>query len=398
AVADTVELFRTMRHELRTPINHIIGYSELLLEECEANSFADLTSDLHRIHESGKCLLAIVDEYLHPDTANFALSVEQLSHELRTPLNAIIGYSDMLIEESVDLGEPELRADLEKIHGAGEHLLGLVNAVLDLWKLRAGTVDLEATMPARAGLRAPAPRPLSPDRRGYLLVVDDNAINREMLSRRLRRLGYTVAIAADGHEALRRAQSEPFDLLLLDVLMPDLDGYAVLALWKADRRLRDIPVIMISALDELESVVRCIELGAEDYLPKPFDSVLLEARISASLEKKRLRDQEVEYLRQVGKLTTAAAEVESKSFDPESLSDVSLRSDQLGQLARVFQRMAVEVFAREERLQQEVEQLRIEIDQVKRVNQVTEITETDYFQELRRRSKELRSRAVGPVE
>jgi two-component system cell cycle response regulator len=188
-------------------------------------------------------------------------------------------------------------------------------------------------------------------------------------------------------------QTQKFDLLLLDIMMPEMNGYQVLQRLKSDPQLRDIPVIMISALDEIESVVRCIEMGAEDYLPKPFDPVLLRARIGACLEKKRLRDQEVEYLRNVDYVTAAAAAVEAGEFDPETIEQVAARPDELGQLARVFQRMAREVRAREQRLKQEVQQLRIEIDETRAARQVAEITETDYFQELQRKANQLRFRA-----
>jgi sigma-B regulation protein RsbU (phosphoserine phosphatase) len=121
-----------------------------------------------------------------------------------------------------------------------------------------------------------------------LLVVDDNDDNRYTLTRRLAREGYTnLTTAANGREALDILQSKPFDLILLDIMM---NGYEVLECMKAGAGLRDIPVIMISALSEIESVIRCIELGAEDYLPKPFNPTLLRARVGASLEKKRLRD------------------------------------------------------------------------------------------------------------
>jgi class 3 adenylate cyclase len=125
-----------------------------------------------------------------------------------------------------------------------------------------------------------------------LLVVDDNEDNRYALTRRLAREGYAnVAIAVDGAEALALIKEKRFDLVLLDIMMPKLNGYEVLAQMKADETLRHVPVIMISAVDDLDSVVRCIELGAEDYLPKPFNPVLLRARLGASLERKRLHDQ-----------------------------------------------------------------------------------------------------------
>jgi adenylate cyclase len=133
-----------------------------------------------------------------------------------------------------------------------------------------------------------------------ILVVDDDEGNRYTLSRRLRRENFTdITEAVDGRSALTALRERSFDLVLLDVMMPEMDGYEVLSHIKSDMNLRDIPVIMISALDAIDSVVRCIELGAEDYLPKPFNPTLLKARIGASLEKRRLRFQEEAYLRQI---------------------------------------------------------------------------------------------------
>lgn len=122
-----------------------------------------------------------------------------------------------------------------------------------------------------------------------VLVVDDNEMNRDMLSRRLQRQGYHVDTAENGQIALNMIQVDPYDLILLDVMMPILNGYEVLEHLKTNELLRDIPVIMISAVDDLDSVVKCIELGAEDYLFKPFNPVLLKARIGASLEKRAMQ-------------------------------------------------------------------------------------------------------------
>lgn len=134
---------------------------------------------------------------------------------------------------------------------------------------------------------------------GHILVVDDYRTNRLKLSLGLKQQGHTVAEAESGRQALEMLRAESFDLVLLDILMPEMDGYEVLRQMKKDNTLRGVPVIVISAQDELESVVRGIELGAEDYLPKSFDPVLLKARIEACLEKKRLRDQEQAFLREI---------------------------------------------------------------------------------------------------
>ncbi len=127
-----------------------------------------------------------------------------------------------------------------------------------------------------------------------VLVVDDNEVNRDMLCALLEADGHKAAVAENGKLGLEALNGNSYDLVLLDVMMPEMNGYQVLEQMKSTPRLRDIPVVVLSALDEIGSVVRCIELGAEDYLPKPFDPVLLRARIGACLEKKRLRDQEVQ--------------------------------------------------------------------------------------------------------
>jgi CheY-like chemotaxis protein len=125
-----------------------------------------------------------------------------------------------------------------------------------------------------------------------VLVVDDNSINRYMLAQNVTQLGHTAVQASNGREALDKLHAAPHDLVLLDIMMPEMDGYAVLEAMKADEKLRDIPVVMVSGVEEIKSVVRCIERGAEDYINKPFEAVVLRARVNACLERKRLRDQQ----------------------------------------------------------------------------------------------------------
>ncbi len=131
-----------------------------------------------------------------------------------------------------------------------------------------------------------------------ILIVDDNRMNRLLLSRGVEQLGHRVTFAENGRQALEMIQRDAYDLILLDVEMPELDGYQVLEKLRGDIHLREIPVIITSSLDEIDSVVKCIELGAEDYLHKPINPVLLKARLNASLEKKNLRDQQRELMRQ----------------------------------------------------------------------------------------------------
>jgi len=335
------------------------------------------------------------DQMISEDAESQAASLADARHTLRTPLNHIIGYSEMLLEEAGERDLEDFTGDLQKIHKAGKQLLVLINDFLDAPPTdRASAAASKPTIDdglfreskPEAGLSSASREAIA----GRILVVDDNENNRDMLSRRLRREGYEVLTDADGHEALARLRTESVDLILLDVMMPGIDGYDTLKELKTDTTWRDIPVIMISALDEIDSVVRCIEQGAEDYLPKPFDPVLLRARIGSCLEKKRLRDQEVLYLKDVACVIDAAAAVENRSFDAEILTHVAMRVDELGRLARIFLRMALEIQAREHRLKQQIQELRIEIDEVKKAQQVADITGTDYFQELRDKAKALR--------
>ncbi|WP_295317667.1 adenylate/guanylate cyclase domain-containing protein [Roseobacter sp.] len=132
---------------------------------------------------------------------------------------------------------------------------------------------------------------------GHLLIVDDNKVNRLLLSRSVELLGHKASVAENGRIAMERLQQESFDLMLLDIEMPEMDGFEVLAAIKADAKLRDLPVIVTSSVEGIENIVRCIELGAEDYLAKPVNKTLLGARLSSGLEKKRLRDEQKQLLK-----------------------------------------------------------------------------------------------------
>ncbi len=140
---------------------------------------------------------------------------------------------------------------------------------------------------------------------GTMLVVDDDRLNRKLLTASLEGQGFNVRTAENGRQALDMLQSTPFDVVLLDLIMPEMDGYQVLAELKKSHTLQHLPVIVISALDEMDSVIRCIEMGATDYLPKPVDPILLRARINSSLSQKRLRDIEREYMSEIEQLAGA---------------------------------------------------------------------------------------------
>lgn len=289
-----------IRHDLRTPINHILGYCEMLQEDDQLP--AVFAPDLEKIHAGGKQLLALIAEYFDEETFETKRGdVQRLCHDLRTPVNQIIGYSEMLQEEAEEIGRRKYLPDLQKIRDAAASWLGLMEEHLlpsgeGLGDAAALASEFGGTriLPPGITFQSPAASAAASARavQGRLLVVDDDESNRDMLGRRLQRDGYTIQLAANGVDAMRLLRATPFDLVLLDLIMPGLDGYQVLLKMKHDPALREIPVIMLSALDQEGGIARCIELGAEDYIAKPFSPVFLRARIEASLEKKRLRDKE----------------------------------------------------------------------------------------------------------
>jgi adenylate cyclase len=301
-----------LRHELRTPLNHIIGYGEMLLEDAEAASRRELAGPLRQMLEDARHLLARVNEFLAPSGVDADLA------DLGAARGALVPTLDRIVtgvkqmEARAGGSDTDLSQDLRRIATAAGQLRALIDGP-------AGTRQVAAAPAASGGSR--------PADRGRILVVDDDEGNRDVLARRLSREGYAVSVAADGSAALAALASAPVDLVLLDVMMPGMDGYEVLTRLKAQPALRSIPVLMISALDEIASVVRCIELGAEDYLSKPFDSVLLRARIGACLEKKRLHDQETSLRREL--------EAWNRTLEERVKEQVAL-VERLGRLKRFF--------------------------------------------------------------
>ncbi len=279
---------------MKTPLNHIIGYAEMLLEDAEAAGRAEAETALRRLLDSAQASLEVQTRLLTRQPEELRPEHFQELKEDQTARSVYM--KEILAELRAEPVSPEWLQDLDKLGIAAGNLGMLAQKVSARWTQGEEEAPrVEAPAPALwlpGSESAAAPEPGTARTGGRILVVDDNAGNRDMLSRRLDREGYSVDTAANGREALEKLEAGGFDLVLLDIVMPELDGFAVLKSIRANQRWKEVAVIMISALDEIRSVVRCIEMGAEDYLPKPFDPVLLRARIGAILDRKRLRDEE----------------------------------------------------------------------------------------------------------
>ncbi|HEY2012883.1 MAG TPA: response regulator [Bryobacteraceae bacterium] len=294
----SAEAIKHLRHELRTPINHILGYTAMLLEDDDGSMDQETAGALRQLNAGGRTLLEGIQGKLNEGQGRITLAhLQSLDAGLRPEAQRLLEISEALQGRFQSAGAQTAATDVERVSSAFRHLLTQFDEIsrkaAPETPAKAGSATEESVRLARRQATIPsAEAPAAEEAGGRLLIAEDNLTNRDLLRRRLEREGHRVSEAANGIEALEMLAAGEYDLLLLDLMMPELDGFGVLAKLQSDPRLQSLPVIMISALDEMESVVRCIEMGAEDYLPKPFDPVLLHARIGASLEKKRLRDRE----------------------------------------------------------------------------------------------------------
>jgi CheY-like chemotaxis protein len=348
-----------LRHRVRATAHRIVTDCEVLLSDTAQPEWRLWREAIGEALLAGHQLRALVERRFH--VASVTLSRDEaaaLHAELREPQHRIVqAMTRVLALVPTDIDD--------------ELLLGDARAIRDM-ALRLGN-DETLIMPAAheplacnpAQARSPrhvSGAPAQPDVDiPRLLVVDDTEAVRKVLIRLLEGLGYDVIAAAGGLEAMAIAERERIDVIITDIQMPECDGFELIRRLKANDATREIPVIVVSGLDDVENVVRCIELGAEDHLAKPFNRLLLQARVRASLERKRLRDRELAYLRRVAQLTVAAEEVESSTYLPGSLANLAGHDDELARLARVFDRVVSGWQSREARLQRRVRQFKEEI-------------------------------------
>ncbi len=300
-----------MRAELEAPVDAVGGYIDLLIEDAERSGFAAYAPDLDKMRGARGRLGALIDGIVTADLKalgeDLTSQSNKLRHDLRTPIASILGYGELLAEQARDDTNEAFAETIDGMLEAARRLLGQVDTFVETVRARAGGSESPGTASAPDQAQALSrreavetiravlvPQPdTQPAVTGEILVVDDDPSNVDLLIRRLTRDGHEVTGLTSGEAALAWVETHPVDLVLLDLIMPGLNGVEVLRALRAREETRLTPVVIISGLDEADGAIRCIEAGADDYLSKPVDAVLLRARINAVLERKRLRDREI---------------------------------------------------------------------------------------------------------
>jgi PAS domain S-box-containing protein len=287
-----------------------MGYSELIQEKAQDRGVVAFSADLEVIRATGKQLLDLTNQYLSVSESEFCqASLSQLNFHLSRIIGQVLCYVEVLQSRARTLEFEDFVEDFRKIGVAAKNLLQISSQEATILQSGPGEQHRVAEVNANWAAESLGDRPISRNDgpvpsssrtdQATILVVEDDGDMRELLCRRLEREGHTAATAINGRQGLDMIRSGSYDLILLDVMMPEMDGRRVLETLKSDEILSHLPVIMLTAMEDLDSAVQCIEQGAEDYLTKPVNSVLLAAKMRSCLEKKRLRDQEVLHLRKM---------------------------------------------------------------------------------------------------
>jgi adenylate cyclase len=288
------DLWDEVRNQVRAPLHKLISYAELILEDDSSEHDSPLISELG-------ILLNTCEAILHRSQAAFEEAIVHNLDPRESVVAAIKEHSSGLLTLMPRLHQALMveRSDvlLRDITTICQTIALFEDALVALANYKHIELSVKPESPlvtfrSAAIHNTPDQLIAQIDYRGLLLVVDDDEGNRDVLSRRLLRDGYEVMLAESGKQALRMLHRYDFDLVLLDIMMPEMDGISVLAEIKSNAMLKHLPVVMVTAVDDTDSIVQCIEGGADDYLLKPFNPVILRARVNASLERKRLQDQQ----------------------------------------------------------------------------------------------------------
>jgi len=306
--------FKQLRHELRTCLNHIIGYAEILVTDAREYNHERYIPALQGILKKAEKIRKLISFFFGDDTDLLEIATpDDIRKAFYVPLVQMIGDSRRLLV-TFQVQEPILVRDMERLIEMGVQMLDVVEAEIVELDIEDVQLHVNPEGPEKekepsldsipsfkefeaelgdglAGMRARIP--------GHILIVDDSVAVQNLLSRHLSALGHVTRGVSSGPEALEYLQENPTDIVILDVLMPGMTGYQVLREMKKNPALRELPVIMISSIENSENIAQCIKLGAEDFLPKNFEPVILRARVDACMEKRHLQKQQQVYLQAI---------------------------------------------------------------------------------------------------
>ena len=328
-------ILKNIKHDLINPINAMIGYSELILDTLDEAGDRALKRDMQSIYHSSTAIFAIIQELFSDktkagDDIGSVILNEDLHYSIRTPLSNIVGLSELILEDTAtvtDLDLQDIQDSVSKINQAGKRLLKLIN---DLSKYSdLSDSDLMENYYTDLYLKESSIRNFQfnteakiPDKIGTILIVDDESANLDIIDKILQQSNHKTFTAESGKEALEilKKESAKIDLILLDLIMPEVNGIDLLKTLKDDNNTYHIPVIMLSALDEIDTIVECISMGADDFLIKPVNRILLHARLNNALEKKYFHDKEIKYQKQI-KIEQEKSDKLLLNILPESIAE-----------------------------------------------------------------------------
>jgi class 3 adenylate cyclase/CheY-like chemotaxis protein len=328
-------ILKNIKHDLINPINAMIGYSELILDTLDEAGDRALKRDMQSIYHSSTAIFAIIQELFSDktkagDDIGSVILNEDLHYSIRTPLSNIVGLSELILEDTAtvtDLDLQDIQDSVSKINQAGKRLLKLIN---DLSKYSdLSDSDLMENYYTDLYLKESSIRNFQfnteakiPDKIGTILIVDDESANLDIIDKILQQSNHKTFTAESGEEALKilKKESAKIDLILLDLIMPEVNGIDLLKTLKDDNNTYHIPVIMLSALDEIDTIVECISMGADDFLIKPVNRILLHARLNNALEKKYFHDKEIKYQKQI-KIEQEKSDKLLLNILPESIAE-----------------------------------------------------------------------------
>ena len=333
--------------------------------------------------------------------SNENIEYKILRHDLYNPINQIVGYSELLSEE-LDAGESIDPEDLNKIGKSARTLLEMIRSRLTESELQSESHKQSKSeepssvihLKTEASSYASASRRVEQSaRKGKILVVDDDPYNRDLLVQTLSRDGHILSTAENGEIALEMISNQAFDLVLLDIQMPGIDGHEVLRLFKGSQETALLPAIMISGLEDIDLVVECIEIGADDYLPKPCNLTLLRARVCSSLEKKFRYDEDLALYRDL-KQTQASireqlvsAQKLASELSPDEDNEVTIE-----RLRHHFTSMSALLLEKDSALHETIQKLEVKISRQSVATQVKAITSDPAFKTLSERARLMRQR------